>query len=199
MRARRLMIIACLLLIPATARAQWWPFAPRDYEDCAAQIEKSNLAKDARAAKLADCETKFVGRRKPGGGYTYYDFMQDRHFDIAGPNPTPEELRKFDEEYTVYLDRQRHAAIVAALNDKQRQEQQAAEIQAAIANAPVTGTIPPPRPPRVAPHAHRPAQTQAQARQPKCETQLSCTWTNLTDSMRGLFGLPAKTRPPAKI
>ncbi len=49
-----------------------------------------------RAAALAECNAKFAGRRKPGGGYTYYDFMQNRSFDIAGPNPTPEEQRKID-------------------------------------------------------------------------------------------------------
>ena len=42
---------------------------------------------------LAECNAKFAGRRKPGGGYAYYDFMQDRTFDIAGPNPTPEEQK----------------------------------------------------------------------------------------------------------
>jgi hypothetical protein len=202
MRARHL-IIACLLLIPATARAQWWSSAPRDYEDCVAQVERSGVSKDVRASQLADCDSKFAGRRKPGGGYTYYDFMQDKHFDIAGPNPTPEELKRFDEEYTVYLERQRHDAIVAALTDKQRQEQQALEVQAAIDRAPVNAAPPPPRPPRIAARVHHPVQAQAKVRtqRPKCETPLSCTWTNLSESVRGLFSPPppTKTRPPAKI
>ena len=65
--------------------------------------------------KLAECNAKFAGRRKPGGGYTYYDFMQDRTFDIAGPNPTPEEQKKIDEQYTAYLERERRNNIAAAL------------------------------------------------------------------------------------
>jgi hypothetical protein len=68
---------------------------------------------------MAQCGKQFVGRRKTGGGYTYYDFLQDRHFDIAGPNPTPKELRYFDEQYTLYLDTQRREAVAAALAEKQ--------------------------------------------------------------------------------
>jgi hypothetical protein len=41
-------------------------------------------------------------------------FGQNRHFDIAGPNPTPKELRYFDEQYTLYLDTQRREAVAAA-------------------------------------------------------------------------------------
>jgi hypothetical protein len=64
---------------------------------------------------IAQCDKQFVGRRKIGGGYTYYDFLQNRHFDIAGPNPTPNELKHFDEEYTLYLDTQRREAAAAAI------------------------------------------------------------------------------------
>ena len=45
--------------------------------------------------------------------------MQNRHFDIAGPNPSPEELKKFDQEYTGYLHKQRREAIAGALAKKQ--------------------------------------------------------------------------------
>jgi hypothetical protein len=54
---------------------------------------------------------QFAGRRKMGGGYTYYDFMQNRHFDISGPNPSPEEMRQIDQEYTAYLGDQRRESI----------------------------------------------------------------------------------------
>jgi hypothetical protein len=197
----RLPIVACLLLHSTLAHAQWWPFSPQDYEDCAAQAEKSTAGKEARAAQLAECDTSFAGRRKPGGGYTYYDFMQDRHFDIAGPNPTPEELKRIDQEYTSYLDRQRHAAIVAALADKKRQQTEAAELSAAMGERTTTGSIlatrpaaPPrrPPPPPTPPHA-------VHAKNQQCQTRLSCTWTDFSDGLRGLFGPPPKTRPPAKI
>ncbi len=85
------------------AHAQWWRSAPVDFEACADPAEKAKTKEDKTAA-LAECNAKFAGRRKPGGGYTYYDFMQDRTFDIAGPNPTSEEQKKIDEQYTVYLE-----------------------------------------------------------------------------------------------
>jgi hypothetical protein len=193
----RFLIVACLLLAPPAAHAQWWPFAPRDYEECAAQAERSEASKEARAALLAECDGKFSGRRKPGGGYTYYDFMQDRHFDIAGPNPTPEELKRIDQEYTSYLDRQRHAAIIAALADKKREQTEAAEIRSVMTDKTTTGSIlatRPVTPPRRPPPAHA-----VHAKNQQCQTRLSCTWTDFSDGLRGLFGLPPKTRPPAKI
>jgi hypothetical protein len=52
--------------------------------------------------------------------------MQNRHFDIAGPNPTPEEQKHIDEEYIAYLDDQRRSSIAAAFTAKQLQLQQAA-------------------------------------------------------------------------
>src|SRR5262245_57612015 len=90
------------LLQPSVVAAQWWSRAPADFEECADAAEKL-AAKEAKAA-LASCNAKFAGRRKPGGGYTYFDFMQNRSFDIAGPNPTPEEQKHIDQQYTAYLD-----------------------------------------------------------------------------------------------
>src|ERR1700742_3982275 len=105
-------------------QAQWWSRGPADFEEGADLAEKI-IAKDARKAALSDCNAKFAGRRKPGGGYTYFDFMQNRNFDIAGPNPTPEEQKKIDEQYTAYLEGQRRSRIVAAFTAKQQQMQQA--------------------------------------------------------------------------
>jgi len=51
---------------------------------------------------MTECNVRFAGRRKADGGYTYYDFMQDRIFDIAGPNPTAEERKQIDREYINY-------------------------------------------------------------------------------------------------
>ncbi len=114
---------ACVVLTPLRAQAQWWSSKPADFEDCADKAEKA-ATKEEKASKLAECHSKFAGRRKPGGGYTYFDFMQNRHFDIAGPNPTPEEQKKIDEEYIVYLDQQRRSTIAAAFTAKQQQLQQ---------------------------------------------------------------------------
>lgn len=118
-------MIACVTLVPACAHAQWWGArAPADYEECAESAEKA-ATKEAKATQLAECGVKFAARRKPGGGYSYFDFMQNRHFDIAGPNPTPEEQRHIDEQYAEYLSRERRSAITAAFIRKQQQLQQA--------------------------------------------------------------------------
>ena len=111
------------VLAPVRSDAQWWRSAPVDFESCADVAEKAKT-KEEKTAALAECNAKFAGRRKLGGGYTYYDFMQDRTFDIAGPNPTPEEQKKIDEHYTAYLERERRNHIAAALAAKQHQQQQ---------------------------------------------------------------------------
>jgi hypothetical protein len=96
------------------AQAQWWSHAPVDFEECADAAEKA-ATKEAKAAALTECNAKFAGRRKPGGGYTYYDFMQNRNFDIAGPNPTAQEQKLIDEQYTAFLDKERRSRIAAAV------------------------------------------------------------------------------------
>src|ERR1700761_9144707 len=104
--------------------AQWWHRAPADYEDCAEAADKL-ATKEEKSPALGECSAKFAGRRKPGGGYTYYDFMQDRSFDIAGPNPTAEEQKHIDEQYTIFLENQRRSTIAAAFAAKQQQQLQA--------------------------------------------------------------------------
>jgi len=117
-------IAALVLLCPLRAGAQWWSRAPADFEDCAEAAERS-ASKEAKAAALAECNARFAGRRKAGGGYTYYDFMQDRSFDIAGPNPTAAEQKHIDEQYTLYLENQRRSTIAAAFAARQQQQLQA--------------------------------------------------------------------------
>src|SRR3984957_7041792 len=117
-------IAAGFLLTSPRAYAGWWGTrAPVDFEECADAAEKA-ATREAKAAALIECNAKFAGRRKPGGGYTYFDFMQNRSFDIAGPNPTPEEQKRIDEQYTEFLDRERQSNIVAAFAAKQQQQQQ---------------------------------------------------------------------------
>jgi hypothetical protein len=116
-------MIGCAVLSASPARAQWWSNGPADFEECADIAEKA-AGKEARTAALSECNAKFAGRRKPGGGYTYFDFMQNRSFDIAGPNPTPEEQKQIDEQYTAYLENRRRSSIAAAFAAKQQQLQQ---------------------------------------------------------------------------
>jgi hypothetical protein len=113
-----------IVLPPLRTHAQWWSRAPADFEECADKAEKA-ATKEERRFQLSECNAKFAGRRKPGGGYSYFDFMQNRSFDIAGPNPTPKEQKYIDEQYTAFLDRERQSRITAEFKARQQMLQQA--------------------------------------------------------------------------
>jgi len=140
-------------LQPARVAAEWWSRAPADFEECADNAEKLT-AKEARTDALAECNAKFAGRRKVSGGYTYYDFMQDRTFDIAGPNPTAEEQKYIDEQYALFLEKQRRKNIAAAFAAQQQQQQiqvEQEQDQEQAQSASLSGDVervplPPPRP-----------------------------------------------------
>jgi hypothetical protein len=159
------------------ASAQWWHRAPADFEDCAAAAEKA-ASKEEKSTALAECNAKFAGRRKPGGGYAYYDFMQDRSFDIAGPNPTPEEQKHIDEQYTAYLEKQRQSNIAAAFVKQQQQEQQLKLEQASLRSETPTEKIPIPQ--------ARPKQA-GDTRPHNCPRHtFSCEWPRLSESLNDL-------------
>ncbi|NEU99821.1 hypothetical protein [Bradyrhizobium uaiense] len=189
--------VAACALAPISAHAQWWRSAPKDFEDCADLAEKAKTRED-RTAQLADCNAKFAGRRKPGGGYTYYDFMQDRSFDIAGPNPTPDEQKKIDQEYTGYLEKQRRSSIVAAFNAKQqeRQQERSPQIeQASLHSEPPKVPVPAARPvkPRVATTPLPRVRPQAG----NCvKGTFSCEWPRLSEGLDGLKKLFTPVSPP---
>ena len=96
----------------------------RDFEECAEALEasQSSPALNDERRGATDCNARFAGRHKPGGGYTYYDFMQGRSFDIAGPNPTAEERKWIDREYIGFLDTQRREAVSAELSRNQNEQ-----------------------------------------------------------------------------
>jgi Skp family chaperone for outer membrane proteins len=108
--------LTCALLSNAIpVHAQWWNlFAPRDFEECAESAAKDAKSKAALDILLGACDAKFRGRRKLGGGYTYYDSRQNRSFDIAGPNPTQRELETINKQYSIYLEEKRQAEAAAA-------------------------------------------------------------------------------------
>jgi len=162
-----------MVLHLSRASAQWWNRAPVDFEECAEAAGKLTT-KEEKSAALAECNAKFAGRRKPGGGYTYYDFMQDRSFDIAGPNPTPEEQRHIDEQYTVYLENQRRSSIAAAFVKQQQMKLEQASLRS---DTPTTEKIPIPQ--------ARPKQA---GRGPNnCpQHNFSCEWPKLSDSLSEL-------------
>jgi len=175
-----------LALHLSRASAQWWHRAPADYEDCAEAADKL-ATKEEKSAAVAECSAKFAGRRKPGGGYAYYDFMQDRSFDIAGPNPTPEEQKYIDQQYTAYLENQRRSNIAAAAFAKQQQQQMQLEQTSLQSEAPATAKIPVPQ--------ERPkVLTTTGEVKPRCPHHtFSCEWPRLSESLNDLkkiFGNP---------
>jgi hypothetical protein len=179
-------IVCCVVLMPARSHAQWWGArAPADYEECAESAEKA-ASKEAKTTQLAECGVKFAARRKPGGGYRYFDFMQNRHFDIAGPNPTPEEQRHIDEQYAEYLSRERKSAITAAFTQKQQQLQQAAPESEKKAAVPI-----PVSKPRSA-TAGTVGNAISRPRTASCSSDsFSCNWPRLAEGIKDfkkLFG-----------
>jgi len=180
-----------VVLAPMRCEAQWWRSAPVDFESCADVAEKAKT-KEEKTAKLAECNAKFAGRRKAGGGYTYYDFMQDRTFDIAGPNPTPEEQKKIDEQYTAYLERERrnHAAAQAAAAKQQQIEPPPAQgVQQGIQQISLREE---PAPPpveieKVPIPVASPVKQAARLRAAHCaKNQFSCEWPRLSESINEL-------------
>src|SRR5580704_6215171 len=87
----------------------------RDFEECVEALQAGRPSNDERGSSMTNCNARFAGRRKPGGGYSYYDFMQGRSFDIAGPNPTAEERKQIDRAYIEFLDAQRRETVSAEL------------------------------------------------------------------------------------
>jgi len=182
-----------LLLSPSLVQAQWWKRAPADFEECADAAEKSST-KQEKTAALAECNAKFAGRRKPGGGYTYYDFMQDRTFDIAGPNPTPEEQKRIDEQYTAYLDNQRRSTITAAFAAKQQQQQQPQKAPQSVQQVSLrseTEKVPVP--------VASPVKQAARIKAANCaKSSFSCEWPWLSEGIDGLKKLFTSSPSKAK-
>jgi hypothetical protein len=185
-----------MMLLTERAHAQWWTAAPADYEDCADRVEKSTLSGEAKATALSNCESQFAGRRKRGGGYTYHDFMQNRSFDIAGPNPTAAEQKVIDEQYAIYLNNQRRNIILAAFAKKQSEAQQEVAVDTDFRDDAAKSVVK--NTPPVALPRPRPKQQRA-AKGPDCATEpFACGWSKLSSGLKdikdALFGTPA----PAK-
>jgi hypothetical protein len=174
----------CVALQPTRAHAQWWPHAPADFEECADTAEKAST-KETKASALVECNAKFAGRRKPGGGYTYYDFMQNRSFDIVGPNPTPEEQRKIDQQYTEFLDQERRNSVAAALAVKQEQQQQQQVQPVAYHSETEKVPLPVEAPNKQPPAAS--ADIRAHGKFGNCrQHSFSCEWPRLSEGIKDL-------------
>jgi hypothetical protein len=143
-----------------------------------------------RGALTTECSARFAGRRKAGGGYTYYDFMQDRNFDIAGPNPTAEERKEIDRAYMGFLDAQRREAVSAELAKRQN-EQLRADLESA--RQPIG-------PPMVlTPTNSTPTATKRpvdRSKSTRCEeSSLSCSWAKFSAVVKNAFASSSRTKP----
>jgi hypothetical protein len=190
-----------VVLAPVRCDAQWWRSAPVDFESCADTAERAKT-KEEKTAQLAECNAKFAGRRKPGGGYTYYDFMQDRTFDIAGPNPTPEEQKRIDEQYTAYLERERRSNIAAALAAKQQPPEPPPTLgwqQVSLRTEPIPlppATSPPVEIEKVPVPVASPIKQAARIRAAQCaKDQFSCEWPRLSEKVNELKKLLNPQQP----
>jgi hypothetical protein len=188
-------IAGCFVLQPSRAQAQWWSRAPADFEECADVAEKAT-DKEARRAALTECNAKFAGRRKPGGGYSYFDFMQNRSFDIAGPNPTPEEQKHIDQHYTAFLDRERQSTLTSAATAKQEllllQQAQVQQTSLRTEKVPVP-TAAPNKPTTAANDLRSRAKTAHCAR-----GSFSCEWPRLSEGLKDLKKLFGSSQGKAK-
>jgi hypothetical protein len=160
--------------------------APRDFEECAEQTQ--NAPAGEHNALMTACGARFAGRRKAGGGYTYYDFMQNRHFDIAGPNPTAEERKRIDLEYMHFLDHERRDVLAAELA-QQRAEQLVATFESALAAGPPTILLP-----KSAPAKPSKPLVADSDQHCKIKGSLSCSWTKLKSVVRNALASAAEPR-----
>ena len=175
-----------LALAPMAAHAQWWRSGPADFEDCADLAEKA-ASKEEKASKLSECNAKYAGRRKPGGGYSYFDFMQNRNFDIAGPNPTAEEQKKIDEEYVAYLERERRNVANAALTAKHQEQQQQRQQPQPVALKSDTRPVPIPVASPVKQQAALSTDQRSRLRSGNCaKGSFSCEWPRLSEGLNDL-------------
>jgi hypothetical protein len=171
------------------------PEAVRDFEECVEAIhagahQASLPLSDARDGSMMDCNARFAGRRKSGGGYSYYDFMQDRTFDIAGPNPTTEESNRIDREYIGFLDSQRRENVLAELA-KRQDEQLRADLERAHQPVGRPLILTPKSPPS---QAAKGASDRAKSR--RCEDHpLACGWSKLSAAVKDAFASSSRTKP----
>ena len=190
--AKKLLVISIALALLALI-ALWLGLrdsSPRlagDFEECVEQVQAKAPSNDERGTLMTDCYARFAGRRKAGGGYTYYDFMQDLNFDIAGPNPTADERKQIDRAYMAFLDAQRREAISAELAKRQNEQ----------LRADVEGARQPVGPPMVLTPKNSPSSTaKRSSKSTRCEDgSLTCSWAKFSEVVKNAFASSPKTKP----
>lgn len=155
------------------------PQVAKDYEECAANAQTDASSNIEYNKLMTKCSERFEGRRKAGGGYTYFDFMQDKTFDIAGPNPTEGERKQIDRSYMEYLGAQRREMFFSDLAKAQfNAEHTTLERARKDAGPPLDLTA------RIAIPIKRPLVKPTKS----CESgSLSCSWAKLTAAVKNAF------------
>lgn len=172
--------MACLALL---AGASAWigssaPHVAKDYENCAEEAQANATSSAEYSRLITHCGERFAGRRKAGGGYTYFDFMQNRTFDIAGPNPTADERKQIDHTYMEFLGAQRREMLLSDLAKAQANQEQAGLDREQGAGPPLALT------PKIPLPLKRPPIVRTKA----CEDgSLSCSWAKLSAAVRSAF------------
>jgi hypothetical protein len=162
----------------------------QDFEECAERAQSQLASDDESGALMRACNARFAGRRKSGGGYTYFDFMQNRHFDIAGPNPTAEERKQIDSDYMSFLDAQRSEAISAELAKRQNEQLRADLEGIGQAVAPPTGLS---RKNQASSAAKR---TVDKSKSIRCEeASLMCSWAKFSAAVKNAFASSSRAGP----
>ena len=113
--------------------------------------------------------------------------MQDRSFDIAGPNPTEDERKQIDRSYMEYLGVQRREIFRSDLMKAQANtEQTTLERDRKDTGAPLD----------LAPRIPLPAKRPLIERARSCgDSSLSCSWEKLTAAVKNAFASSAGKSP----
>ena len=173
--------IACLALL---AGAFAWisgsaPHVAADYEDCMEEAQAKATSSAEYSKLITHCGERFAGRRKRGGGYAYFDFMQNRSFDLAGPNPTDEERKRIDRSYMEFLGAQRREMLLSGLAKAQANLE-----QAGLDRAQQSAGQPLALAPKIPLPIKRPPIEHAKV----CAGgSLSCSWAKLSATVRSAF------------
>lgn len=173
--------MACLALLAA---AFVWiggsaPHVAQDYEDCTEEAQAKATSSAEYSRLITHCGERFAGRRKAAGGYAYFDFMQNRSFDIAGPNPNEAERKKIDHSYMEFLGAQRREMLLSDLAKAQANQEQAGLDRVQQGAGPPLALTP-----KIPLPLKRPAVERAKV----CgDGSLSCSWAKLSAAVRSAF------------
>jgi hypothetical protein len=178
--------IAVAILALFAVTIVWLNSGPRvakDYEECVEDAQSSTSSRTEYSKLVSHCGERFAGRRKAGGGYTYFDFMQNRTFDIEGPNPTANERSQIDRVYMEFLGTQRKE-MLSSLLAKALADQEEGGLSRHDAGPPLV----------LAPKIPFPVERPPVEHPKSCEDgSFSCTWAKLSAAVRNAFASSANT------